>query len=100
MLFVNLGLPGLIGDWFVGVSVIDFFVGPAVRTEAAFKFFKEPKEQAFLLSPCISADRAAETPPGPGLIFLGNHFVRWSFCLAAGGAVGALFRLAIRQRRE
>lgn len=61
MPFVNLGLPGLIRDWLVRVSVVDFFVGPAVGTKSAFKFFQEPKEQAFLLSPRVAANRAVET---------------------------------------
>lgn len=70
----------------MGVSVIDFFVGPAVGTEPAFEFFQEPKEQAFLLLPCIPANRTVEAPLGSSSIFFSNHFVRGKFCFAAGGA--------------
>jgi hypothetical protein len=92
VLFVNLGLSGLIGDWFVRVSVIDFFVGPSVGTKSAFKFLKEPKEQSLLLFPCVPANRAVETPRSLGFVFFGNHLVRLRFCSSGGGVPGALFR--------
>lgn len=99
MLFVNSGLPGLIGDWFVWVLVVNFFIGPAVRTEPAFKSFEEPKEQSLLFFSRIPADGAFEAPLSPSSIFFGNHLVRWSFCLTGGGVAEALFRLAIGRRR-
>ena len=99
MLFVNLGLPGLIGDLFVWVLVVNFFIGPAVRTEPAFEFFQEPKEQSFLFFSCVPANRAVEAPLSPSSVFFGNHFVRRRFCFAGGGAAEALFRLAIGRRQ-
>lgn len=85
MPFVNLGLPCLIRDWLVRVSVVDFFVGPAVGTKSAFKFFQEPKEQAFLLSPRVAANRAVETALGLSSVFFGNHFIRRSFSFGVRG---------------
>ena len=99
MLFVNLGLPGLIGDLFVWVLVVNFFIGPAVRTESAFKSFEEPKEQSLLFFSRIPADGAFEAPLSPSAVFFGNHSVRRSFCFAGGGAAEALFRLAIGRRQ-